>query len=124
MAKTLVIKSEKNTPMVKFDSDRFYLEIEGRSIPENAPRFYRPVLEVIQESLKKNPPSCKVRIFLEYLNSSSKVIITEVFSLLKNIDDVSLEWVYEEDDEDMFDMGKIFEERFNFKFTFTGVEDI
>ena len=41
---TLIIEGSSKTPKVVFNADKGELLLEGRSIPEDAARFFKPLL--------------------------------------------------------------------------------
>ena len=50
----IIVEGTPKTPAVKFDAEAGILEIKGRSIPENAIEFYRPLVDWL-EAYAKNP---------------------------------------------------------------------
>jgi hypothetical protein len=115
----LVIDPTPNTPLVVLTDDG-NLNIEGRSIPENPIAFYKPVLENL-ETLEAT--RMHIDIKLDYINTAST---KQIFILLKKIDEderlqeVSLTWHYELDDEDMLEAGEYYEsllKRIKFDYT-------
>jgi hypothetical protein len=49
----LIIEKTYSTPLIKFESDTGKLTISGESFPENASRFYTPVLQWIRDYVKE-----------------------------------------------------------------------
>jgi hypothetical protein len=109
----IIIEGTSKTPSVKFDSDQGIFEIKGRSIPENAVEFYKPLVDWLD--IYKESPLNKtvVNISLEYFNTSSSKCILDVFKKLEAIHkakhEVEVNWYYEEDDEDMLEAGEDYE---------------
>jgi hypothetical protein len=99
------------TPSVLFDPVKGVLELKGVSIHENADRFFRPLLEVVEAYVREPAKHTTVRLHMSYFNSSSAKYILD---LLKLLDDahmsgtgkVALEWYYDEDDLDMQEAGQ------------------
>ena len=117
---SLVIKGTVKTPTIIFNPDG-NLIIKGKSIPESVFRLYTPVIDWIRE--------CKAEyvtfnIDLEYINSSSKLMLLELFKMLeanKNVRHITLNWHYDIEDEDNLDIGQIFEDSLTrSKFTYVG----
>jgi len=110
---SLFIEGTAKTPTVRFDGDQGLIEIKGRSIPENSIEFYKPLVDWLDTYAKipKNPT--KVNIQLEYFNTSSSKCILDVFKKLETIhksnNEVTINWFYEEDDEDMLEAGEDYE---------------
>jgi hypothetical protein len=109
----ILIEGTPKTPSVKFDPEKGVIEIKGRSIPENSIEFYKPLVDWL-EFYSKNPlQKTLVNVQLEYFNTSSSKCILDVFKKLEAIHkanhDVTINWFYEEDDEDMLEAGEDYE---------------
>jgi hypothetical protein len=109
----LTIEGSAKTPNVKFEGDQGFIEIKGRSIPENSIEFYKPLVDWLEEYGKGPAALTKVNIQLEYFNTSSSKCILDVFKKLEAIykakNEVIINWYYEEDDEDMLEAGEDYE---------------
>ena len=109
----IIIEGTPKTPTVKFDKSEGVFEIKGRSIPENSVEFYKPLVDWL-DTYKESPlDKTVVNIRLEYFNTSSSKCILDVFKKLENLkknqNDVTINWYYEEDDEDMLEAGEDYE---------------
>jgi hypothetical protein len=107
----LLIKDSIKTPFISFISDDGYLEIKGKSIPENSLEFYRPVFEWLESYSKSPAPNTLIRVALEYFNTSSSKCLLDIFRKLEAISisgksSVKVSWVYDTDDEDMMEAGE------------------
>ncbi len=85
--------------------------IEGRSLPDNAIKAFDPLFRWV-ESLRTE----KVRfsINLEYLNTSSSMQLFKLLKLLEEnceIKEIEVLWHFDEDDEEHYETGQIFEEQ-------------
>ena len=99
MRNSLIVEKSKNTPYVILDIEKGYLEISGRSMPENPREFYDRIFDFIKYS-KIN--SLTSKIDLDYINStSSKCIYNLVFYLKEKVENIDIEWYYDLEDEDM-----------------------
>lgn len=107
------IEGTAKTPTVKFDAQGGIFEIKGRSIPENSIEFYKPLVDWLDEYAKGPLPVTQVNVQLEYFNTSSSKCILDVFKKLEAINkgksEVTVNWYYEEDDEDMLEAGEDYE---------------
>jgi len=107
------IEGTAKTPSVKFDAEKGIIEIKGRSIPENSIEFYKPLVEWLENYAEEPLDHTKVNVQLEYFNTSSSKCILDVFKKLeiihKSNHPVSINWYYEEDDEDMLEAGEDYE---------------
>jgi len=109
----IIIEGTQKTPKVKFDAAEGVFEIRGRSIPENSVEFYKPIIDWL-ENYKKSPlKKTVINVRLEYFNTSSSKCILDLFKKLEAIykakNEVSINWYYEEDDEDMLEAGEDYE---------------
>ena len=98
------------TPTINFDLGSGVLEIKGRSIPENSIEFYKPLVDNLEKYGLSPKPTTTVNVQLEYFNTSSSKCILDVFKKLEAIhkggSSVTINWHYEEDDEDMLEAGE------------------
>lgn len=104
------IEGTAKTPTVNFDPENAFMELKGRSIPENSIEFYKPVVDALDEYAKSPQEVTKINIQLEYFNTSSSKCILDLFKKLEGIHksgkSVEINWHYEEDDEDMLEAGE------------------
>ena len=110
----LKIAPTLNSPGVLFDPAGNQFEISGESRPENVRRFYMPILEWLEQFAgqdfgKDEATELKFRFNFEYFNSTSAKYILDIFKILHSINEsgivVRVSWHYEEDDEDMYEVG-------------------
>lgn len=112
------MKCEKtdSTPEVNLDADAGVIELSGRSIPENASSFYNPILDWLTAYCGDPNDSTTFNFYLEYINSISQKMLVDIFhkavELKKNGGSVEVNWMYDEDDEEMQEEGEIFESKF------------
>jgi hypothetical protein len=110
----LIIEPTVNSPRVQLDHENNLFGFSGESRPENVRNFYLPVLDWLEEfsaELAKNKTKTPL-IFdfnFEYFNSTSAKYILDIFKSLYAIyemgNEVLIRWHYEEDDEDMYEVG-------------------
>ena len=117
---TISIEGTPKTPTIKFDHDKGFLEIKGRSIPENSIEFYKPLVDWLENYSGAPKPNTEVNIQLEYFNTSSSKCILDVFKKLEVIhkggNGITINWYYEEDDEDMLEAGEDYQAIINIPF--------
>jgi len=121
--KDLVIKETEKTPSVALSTNGV-LKIEGRSIPEDAARFFKPLLDWTKEFTSKE---IRVDIKLEYFNTSSSKFILEMLRLLENNPENSnilVNWFYEEGDLDVLESGQYFESIIGIPFKYIEYEEL
>ena len=105
------LESTKKTPNVLLDpSGR--IRIGGRSIPEDASKFYDDILNWVLDYCHTPSDSTVVDIELEYFNSGSAKfvmqILRELSELLAEGRDLKVNWYYEEGDDDILERGEYY----------------
>ena len=104
------IEATSSTPQVNFDQSG-KLMMKGRSLILNVNEFYDPLIEWIS---KLSAPVVRFTIDFDYFNSASSKQILEMLKLLdsnNNVKNFDVFWHFEKDDEDILEIGQIFEER-------------
>jgi len=120
--KDLLIKETEKTPSVSL-SQKGILKIEGRSIPEDAASFFKPIIEWTNNFSAED---VRVDIKLEYFNTSSSKFILE---MLRAIDknqtkkNMLVNWFYEEGDLDVLESGQYFESILGIEFKYIEYEE-
>jgi hypothetical protein len=106
----LVLKETKHSPLVVLDPQTGVFELKGSSFLDNAHEFYTPIIEWLKEYAKTPAPNTKILFDLNYINTSSQRM---VFDLLKRVNlmfkagsHLSIEWLYDENDFDLRDVGE------------------
>ncbi len=114
----LIIDATLNTPSVILDPEKNLFQFTGESRPENVRNFYIPVLEwlenytseVASQDKENKSRAHEFHFNFEYFNSTSAKYILDLFKTLSNLHsegiNVLVYWHYEEDDEDMLEVGK------------------
>lgn len=108
----------QETPAITLDKKKGLFEISGRSIPEDAALFYEPVIKWIQRYAKEPNRQTRFVFRLEYFNTSSAKQILDVLYALEGIEGMTIEWYFDEDDEDMEEAGQEFAELVKIPFLF------
>jgi hypothetical protein len=106
----LYINGSSITPNIDFNPAIGTFEISGKSIPEDSVGFYAPVIEWIEEYAISPLSNTVVCIKLEYFNTSSSKVLLDILYLLEKIENIVVEWYYDEDDEDMEETAMDFDE--------------
>lgn len=118
----LIVEATKSTPAVHFAPQSDRLSIRGQSYPENAFKFFEPLLAWVDRFLEQLPPEREIALELRlpYMNTSS----TKCFMmLLEKFDDayaegkrVRLEWLCSEDNESEQECAEEFKEDLSLPF--------
>jgi hypothetical protein len=106
----ITIAQTNNTPQVIFETNG-NLFLKGRSLILDVDVFYQPLCEWVK---RLNRPSVTVNLKFDYFNSASSKKILELLKIIdanNNVKDFNVFWHFETDDEDILEIGQIFEER-------------
>lgn len=120
----LDIRATNDTPKVLFDPENGVFEISGRSLPEDVVSFYQPLIDWL-EDYKDNPNNVTEFVFkYVYFNTATSKLIQDILIKLEEIHEaghkVQILWYYEEEDEDMLDLGEEFAENLDIPFEIIG----
>ena len=121
--KDLIIKESEKTPSVSLSTNGV-LKIEGRSIPEDAAKFFKPILDWTKEF---SANEIRIDIKLEYFNTSSSKFILEMLRTIEgnpNNNNVLVNWFYEEGDLDVLESGQYFESIIGIPFKYIEYEEL
>jgi hypothetical protein len=106
----MLIQPTMDSPYVNLDKEKNVFEIKGKSLPENVNLFYQPIIDWLTEYFKNPNPQTNITFKLDYLNTASSKALLSLFLVfedaVKNGKSVNILWYYEEDDEDMKDIGE------------------
>ena len=112
---------------MNFDPEEGILELKGRSSPENAIQFYQQLLINLEEFAESGRENFVANFAFEYFNTSSSKCLFDVFKRLNKMIDNDIEltinWFYEEDDEDMMEAGEDYSDLLDLDFNFIEIED-
>ena len=112
----LSIEQTKATPFIDFDPKNNILKIKGQSYPENALKFYEPVLEWVDEYLEvaSGNISIDIEFVMPYINTSSSKCIMMFLDKLeeayKSGKNISINWFYDEENESSLECAEEFKE--------------
>ena len=116
----LDIRATNDTPKVLFDPENDIFEISGRSLPEDVTSFYQPLIDWLEEY--KDSPNENTEFVFKYIyfNTATSKLIQDILIKLEEIHEagnkVQVVWFYEEEDEDMLDLGEEFSENVDIPF--------
>lgn len=108
--KRLYIEATAKTPYVVFDPAEQIFEIKGKSIPDDAEEFYNVLLKWFDDYLVSPNPETVLSIDLEYFNISSSKRLLFLLYKLNDLNETKnkarVKWMYNCEDEDMFEVGQ------------------
>lgn len=114
----LFIQGSDSLPTVSLKTNG-ELKITGRALPEDAAKFFSPILAWINAL---TTDEVNIAINLDYFNTSVSKQLLDLFKSIDNkkaIQTVNVKWMYEEGDDEMLESGEIYQEllpRFSFSF--------
>lgn len=121
----ILIDKTIDSPYINF-SEEGTIEIEGRSITEDVFSFWQPLLEWVSDYCSKPAETTKISFQLEYTNSSSNKYMNEILKRLDNCyskgNRMQVEWIYEEDDESIYQLGLDLQSICSIPFNFMQIE--
>lgn len=132
---TLEVKGDDINPSILLNHIDNEFIISGESRPENPLKYYEPVFKWFNDYFNYiyvlndiantgSQVSKKLKVDLDYFNSTSAKVLFDLFSLLKTtgVDkfkvNFEIQWFYHEDDTDMLDAGKEMESMCGLKFNY------
>jgi len=123
----IFVEPSRVTPLISFDPEEGILEMRGRSSPENAIQFYQKVIENLALYAEIGQGAFTANFAFEYFNTSSSKCLFDVFKRLVRIresgKELTVNWFYEEDDEDMMEAGEDYSDLLDLEFNFIEIED-
>lgn len=109
------ISPTERTPEINFDFTQNIFNITGESYPEDVNAFYDNIMEKLKIHLAGlSDASVELNFELIYFNSSTAKILMELFDLMEETAEkgnkVVVNWIHEEDDDHMEELGEEFGE--------------
>lgn len=116
------IPATNKTPKVILDPVKNYYEISGKCLPDNAIKFFDPILDWLDTFVLNPNKGTIFNVKMDYFNTSSSKLILEIFMKLEvafKVDDsVSIKWFYSEGDDDMAEAGEDYSDIVSVPFSF------
>jgi len=108
------------TPIIDFKTNGI-LEISGKSYPHDSIEYYKPIIEWLKKYSNEPDKLTILNINLEYLNTGSCKVMSDILKILKDLHNskktiVSVNWLYDEDDEEIYKSGLLYKDIFNVPF--------
>jgi hypothetical protein len=109
----LHIDRTQSSPKVVFDPEELFLQIKGASRPENARKFYTPLLNALNQFIAEHlitslPLSIEIK--LTYFNSASMIYLADMFKLISDFHQkgmkVLIDWYVDDDDDVIREAGQ------------------
>jgi len=105
-----------------------YIRLSGRSIPQNARQLYKICFDWVEQYIESPARETKVDLFFEYIDTSSIRCVVDILTKLSRIPEnkhkrVEINWYYEKDDEDSFDLGAYIQAHLKIPFNIIAIEE-
>ncbi len=117
---SIYVKKTKKTPLISLDLSENIFQIKGPSFSEDILSIYDPVLNWINENLPQLEKELTCEFYFTVLNSASHKKIFQILIILNGFMDrgkkIKVKWYYDEDDEDIMEMGEDLTELINLPF--------
>ncbi len=127
MDKLIINPVKHKIPSIEFDPETGIMNMEGLSRAENAPEVYLPAIEWTEKYLQQPQNETVINMRIKYFNTSSAKCLLEIMerflSLKKLSKKVTINWYHDDDDDDMIDAGKLFQEVLDVKINFIVFEE-
>lgn len=116
------IESTDITPKVLLDRENGVFLLQGKSLPEDAKRFFNPILAWFEE-YKKNPNEfTNIVLDFDYFNTASSKMILITLSILRDLfregHQVEVTWMFPKYDAELEEAGEEFSGLLNLPFNF------
>ena len=113
----ILLEQSDNSPKVIMDSDRAFIEFEGKSYPENTFAFYRPITEWLKYYFKyynEQNKTITMNFKLTYFNSATTQIIFEILDIIEDaeVKNMQIYWFYDKENNNAFEDYEDYSEEF------------
>ena len=123
---TFTNEYSSTTPLISLEQGIIF--IMGRSIPKDPVNFYAPLQEWTDNYCKNYSGKTQIIIGFDHISTASVKVIYNILRDFTEDTDIenttSVKWYYERADDDLSELGKIFESLFPTNFRMIEVENI
>jgi hypothetical protein len=123
----LNLEETANTPKVSYDTSDNRLDLEGRLLPEHPGPFFEKLYRWLEDAKNSDQSNFTISFYLYYYNTTSTKMLVMFF---QEVDrqlalglNITLEWKYDEEDEDAFDDGTDFKKASKVNIKLIGVPE-
>ena len=111
----LNIEGTDETPTVVLDKGAGKFEFSGKSLPEDPMEFFTPILSWLDAYNADANPETVAVFKMSYFNTASSKLILDIMMKFEELQEaggseVTLEWHFDEEDEDMEEAGEEYED--------------
>lgn len=116
----IALEASENSPKVIMNSDKAFIEFEGKSYPENTFAFYRPITEWLKFFFKiynkdnKDNEVLNINFKFSYFNSATTQIIFEILDIIEvsEIKNIKISWFYDKENQNGYEDYEDYSEEF------------
>ena len=122
----LILKAGDDSPEIILDAEKNIFSFSGRSIPENAVTFFKPVLEWMTDYSTKPNKTTDIVFNFEYFNTASAKQIAKLMVLFEKLSakhKVLIKWKYQKEDIEMKNDGLRYQQLTDIDFMFIENEE-
>ncbi len=123
----IYVEKTKKTPLIHINLIENKFLIKGPSFSENIVDIYNPIIEWIDEQIPNLDKELICELYFTVLNSASHKKIFQILIRLNSFLDtgkrIKVQWFYDEDDEDIMEMGEDLTELINIPFELIPVKN-
>jgi len=116
----IYVEKTKKTPLIHISLKENKFLIKGPSFSENIVDIYNPIIEWIDGNIPNLENELICELYFTVLNSASHKKIFQILIRLNSFLDagkkITVKWFYDEDDEDIMEMGEDLTELINLPF--------
>jgi len=101
-----------------------FISIKGHSIPQDAKKLYKPVLQWVKVYIKDPPLRTEVSVQIDFFDSGSTRSIYDILRTLAMCQrtnqeiDMIFNWIYMKEDTAIKELGEFLESKLNVKFNY------
>jgi len=107
----IYVSGTKLTPEVILKEGE--IRFSGRSVPSNPAVFYQPLFQWVKAYNHKGLDKVKIELNFEYINTASTKWLYNILKILgsrsNSKERVKISWYFEDGDDDMHELGSIFQ---------------
>lgn len=118
---SLIIKPTEHLPAISLVAEGQFV-FYGKSLPEDGKVFYMPVISWLEKYSHSPAVKTQCSFKMEYLNSSSSKCFADIFNILVSLHEknhaVEIIWNYDQEDDEMKEMGEQYQSIYKLQFQF------
>lgn len=114
----LQISETNETPSINLDKKKGQFQFIGRSLTDNASEFYQPAIDWLKAYAEAPNSETDIVFKFEYLNTVSSKSVLDILTALEKVKGAKVSWYFNEEDEDMEEIGEEIAELVTVPFNF------